>query len=277
MPISPEINDSILYQARQDLHKSIVNRISEKNIFTRFWEIVEGILFRNYKLVLTGAIAVIIGIGIGFLIFSNNLQNSDSVELSSVFANKNILPGEEIKFNNLHFIDSDASDGDVSFTFDAVKPVKVKGKLSDPLVQKVLAYSLVSEDNAGVKIRTVNAISEQAGQKIKPDNQVKSALITALKFDSNPGVRRQALLALQKFPFDKEIKEAFLFTLTNDKNAGLRIAAINSINPDNLDKITIDKNLLEILKQKINNDENEYIRLRAKAVYEEVKNNENSL
>jgi hypothetical protein len=71
------------------------------------------------------------------------------------------------------------------------------------------------------------------------------------------------------FPFDEEIKQAFLHVLMRDKNPALRIAAINSLDSARVEGQPRDKDLLEVLKERMQSDENNYIRIRAKAVLKE--------
>lgn len=177
----------------------------------------------------------------------------------------------DTRIANVRFIKSDVSGGEMEFTFDAVSPVHMKGNINDERVQKVLAHALVNDENPGVRLRSVSAFSTQI-QKLKmPDKEVKAALILALKTDANPGVRKEALKALQSFPFDDDIKQAFLDVLMRDENPALRIAAINSLDSARTQVQGSDKDLLEVLKQRIQTDDNSYIRIRAKAVMEEIK------
>ena len=138
-------------------------------------------------------------------------------------------------------------------------------------MQKVLAHALVNDENPGVRLRSVSAFSTQI-QKLKmPDREVKAALILALKTDGNPAVRKEALKTLQGFPFDEEIKQVFLHVLMRDNNPALRIAAINSLDSARVQGQGTDKDFLEVLKERMQSDENNYIRIRAKSVLEEIK------
>ena len=166
---------------------------------------------------------------------------------------------------NLRFIDADPSDGNVEFTYEATAPVHVRGNVNDPMVQDVLSEALVDAQNPGVRLRAVSMLNTD---KLKqPDADVKRALITALKLDENNGVRKQALAALQNFPFDNEIRDALLFVLNNDSNPAMRIAAIDAIRTERYR----DPEVLRVLEEKANTDGNEYIRYRSRAVLQEAK------
>jgi hypothetical protein len=170
----------------------------------------------------------------------------------------------ETEIANVRFIDQNsAGDGTVEFAFDAIRPVRIKGNVNDPKIQEMLTYALVKEHNAGVRLRAVSTISANHS---KPDSKVKEALLTALRSDSNDGVRKEALAVLQKYPFDEEIQVAFLYVLQNDPNPAMRIEAIKSLEAKNIEG----KQLIQVLRDRMESDNNSFIRQKAKAVLEEV-------
>ena len=120
-------------------------------------------------------------------------------------------------------------------------------------------------------MKTVSTFSDQT--KIQPsmEKEVKSSLLAVLKYDGNPGVRKEALKALQKFPIDDDIVEGILYVLKNEKNTGMRIAAINFLDFSKLSGQSVDKDLLETLKERMQSDDNNYIRIRGNAAFQEVK------
>lgn len=179
------------------------------------------------------------------------------------------LGGGEIEVANVRFVDPDSSDGQIEFTFDAVRPMRVKGNVSEAHIQKILTHALLNEQNPGVRLRAVNALSAQ--QVKASDPEVKAALIRALQSDENPAVRKEAVTVLQKFPLDDDIKRAFLQVLQHDNNSALRIAAINGLAAAGTEKRPADQQMLDVLRDTMNSDDNGYIRLRAKSVLEGVR------
>ncbi|MGI8784673.1 MAG: HEAT repeat domain-containing protein [Acidobacteriota bacterium] len=179
------------------------------------------------------------------------------------------LAGGEIEVANVRFVDPDSSDGQVEFTFDAVRPMRVKGSVSEAHIQKILTHAMLNEQNPGVRLRAVNALSAQ--QVRASDPEVKAALIRALQSDENPAVRKEAVTVLQKFPLDDDIKRAFLHVLQHDNNSALRIAAINGLAAARTEQRPADQQMLDVLRDTMNSDDNGYIRLRAKSVLEGVR------
>ena len=65
---------------------------------------------------------------------------------------------KDISISNIQFIDSDPSDGEVEFTFQASKPVRLKGNVNDPKIQSVLTYAMLNEQNPGSRLNSINAM-----------------------------------------------------------------------------------------------------------------------
>jgi len=175
------------------------------------------------------------------------------------------------EISNVKFLTVDPDAGSVEFTFDATSPVHMKGSISDPRIQEILARTMVGDRNPGIRLRSANMLSSQAQRLKMPDKEVKSALIHALRSDSNPAVRKEAMKTLLAFPFDEEVKQAFLFVLVHDGNPAMRIAAINSLDSARVQDQPADNDLLEVLKERMHSDNNNYVRIKAKSVLEEAK------
>ena len=104
---------------------------------------------------------------------------------------------------------------------------------------------------------------------IKIDNDVRDALITVILTDNNPGVRYEAMKLARKLPFDNEIKQAYLTILKTDSSSSLKIEAINALVEAGDNGLLLDKQELDIFKQKLQTDENSYIRYRSKTILQE--------
>jgi HEAT repeat protein len=174
---------------------------------------------------------------------------------------------ENTKIRNVRFIDQDAGDGEVEFMFEAVKPVRIKGNVNDREIQNILTYSILNEENPGVRLNSINLINANQPQHV--DKEIKDVLLDAVRYDVNPGVRREALKTLKNLPYDEEIKDAMLYVLLNDKTSGLRIEAINVLAQAQKNGHNFNEQDLSIFKKKLEADENNYIRYKAKNVLQE--------
>ena len=259
--------EQLLREARQELRAAIRTEQIRPSLWNRLSDFAGEYILPNYKIALGSVALLAAGILIGRLALSPTQQQSGV--LLPTTGKVAAFPEGDTRITNVRFLNADAGGDQIEFTFDAVSPVHMKGSINDERVQKVLAHSLINDQNPGVRLRSVNAFSAQIQNLKLPDRDVKAALILAMKTDDNPGVRREALKTLQSFPFDEEIKQAFLHVLMRDKNPALRIAAINSLDSTRVQGQPTDKGLLEVLKQRMQSDENNYVRIRAKAVLEE--------
>jgi hypothetical protein len=176
----------------------------------------------------------------------------------------------EQRIGQVRFAELPGAPGEFEFTYDQVTPMRVRGTINDPQIQRLLARALVGDDNPGVRLRAVSAIPSRPARQA--DQEVKAALILALKTDPNAGVRKEVLSVLRRLPADLSIRDALLHTLLYDANPGLRVAAVNGLDSLALDPATRDENLMSVLRQASQNDKNTYIRTRANAVLMEVRN-----
>jgi reverse gyrase len=266
------VTDTLLQEARRELRGALRSERLKQSIWEKLAERVRIFTLPQYKIAFGAVGALAVGLFLGYLLFSPRLGGREIQQLPTQAAKETTQPlGGNTQITNVHFVSSDPTSGEVEFTFDAVKPVHMKGSVNDPDIQKVLAYALLNEQNPGVRLRSVDAIGSEQLKPAGAERDIKRTLIAALKSDKNPGVRKEALAVLQKFPFDEEVKQAFLDVLMYDANSGLRIAAINALEDARGENLPLDPEVLKVFKQKMQSDDNNYIRLRARAVVEEMK------
>ncbi len=272
------VNDEFLSDARRELRKSLYEENERKSFSRNIFDELKLFFSKNYAYAFASISFLVIGFLAGYLIFSQN-ENADQNFMKYGNSSKLISQNDEAilsdtKISDFRFIDSDASDGEIEFSFYAVKPMQIKGNINDESIQKLLAYSLMNQDNDGIKLRTIGAISSQPKSQIEKDDRIKDALISTLKNDQNAGVRREALLALEKFDYDEKVKDVILSVLSNDENPGLRIAAIKILNSRTEHKNNLDDEIIKVLENKSENDNNNFVRVSAKSLLEEAKQNE---
>ena len=260
-----EVDERVLSAARYQLRGALRSEKNNANIFRSISENLTQLFSSPLKFALTSAIILMIGIFIGSQLLSKSpteqFGNQNNGE--NRFASLN----EDISITNLRFVDSDASDGEVEFTFDASRPVRLRGKVSDPQIQGVLTYAMLNEQNPGSRLNSINAMDTKQNEPY--DQDVKDALVTVVMTDKNPGVRREALKLMNKFPYDENIKQALLFVITNDTVSGLRIEALNSVIEASNKGYKLDSEELNLFRNKIQQDENPYIKMRSKTILQE--------
>jgi len=259
-----EVTEPLLKEARHQLRGALRVEQGKQSLWDRIIDGMRERVFPQYKLALGGIAILVIGIFLGKMVFIPSANQA--LPAQTVKEELPIVPGDT-RITNVRFINADPTQGEIEFAFEAVKPVRMKGSINDERIQKILVHALLNEQNAGVRLQSISAMALQK----TPDREVKSTLIAALTTDENPGVRKEALLALKNFSMDDDIKRAFLFVLTHDRNPGLRIAAINYLDSARVAGKVYDQDILKVLRDKMQSDDNNYIRIRAKAAIEEIK------
>lgn len=267
-----DANEKLLVSARYDLMRKIREEASKTPVKEKIIEWLKNIFVTNYKISFGAITLVLIGVFVGYFMFYSS--NDQPIITTSKSINIDDYQRLEPQITNIRIPNPFFEGGEIEVTFGGsggISPISYKGTADDPLIQKVLATTLVEQTNPGLRLRTVNTISSQfESESFIPDPKVKEALITALKKDSNPAVRKEALNALTKFPFDLQIRDALLFVLSNDNNSGLRVAAINSLAQMKIQGRSLDDKIVSVLNTKAENDENAFIRLRAASLVKEV-------
>jgi hypothetical protein len=260
-----EVDDNFLFEARSQLRGAIRNERRHAGYFESLIRYILDFITVPFRTVLSGAVILSIGFAAGYLFFGNSgvkpnevLQNPD---------NGFSLIQNDVAISNLTFIDSNPFDGEVEFTFVAVKPMTLKGSVDDPKIHSILTYAMLNEQNPGARLNSINAMD--SGNLIALDKDVKNALITVLLTDKNQGVKREALKLMKKFPYDEDIKQALIYILTNDTSSGLRIEAINALVENVRAGQILNKKDLDLFKQKLQTDDNSYIRFRTKTILQE--------
>lgn len=267
-----EVDEKLLVSARNNLMRSIRNEAVKETASEKILKWLKNIFIVNYKLSFGSLTLVVIGVFVGYFLFYSSNQQIATVSKSVDLDN---LSQYETGVSNIRIPNPFLKGGEIEVIFGGTggtSPISYKGTADDPIIQRALATALVTQENPGLKLRTVNTLAStvQSDQFI-PDPKVKSALITAMKNDKNPAVRREALNVLQKFSFDQEIRDAYLYVLSNDSNSGLRVAAINALANLKVQGNSLDEKIINVLNKKAENDDSDFIRLRAASLIKEVK------
>lgn len=263
-----EVTDELLDEARRELRVALRLERTRRSFWTEWLERFNILGYPGVRVALGGVATLVIGFSIGYMVFVpvdrfGTLGTSPAVGQATA-------ERSETRVSNFRFVQQWPEQDEVEFTFDMVTPVHMKGNINENAVQRVMAEALLNDRNPGARLRTVSAIANQVEGSKTPDKEIKAALIQTVKSDGNVGVRREALKAIQKFPLDNEIKDALLYVLRYDENPGRRIDAINYLQSPELSRQFIDKDFLDVLKERMQSDNNNYIRIRAKNFYEEV-------
>jgi len=160
-------------------------------------------------------------------------------------------PGQPVSIGGITSIEKQPGTDNVKVQYDTRSPASVEGSVSDPKVQDLLLYAAKSNENSGVRLNSVDALTSKAD-----DPRVRETLTYALRYDSNPGVRLMALDGLGSYVKDDiRVRNAVLEALLNDSNLGVRSGALHALEP-----VRADSSVRMALQQLSKEDPSEYIR-----------------
>ena len=145
----------------------------------------------------------------------------------------------------------------VSIKFNTVVPQEAQGSLNDQKIQQLLLYAARNNYNSGVRMDSVGLLTQNP-----TDAHFRDALIYALQYDSNPGVRFKALDGLGAYvKDDTSVRDAVLRALVNDTNPGVRTEALRLIEP-----VKADGSVRGVLMALAAKDSSQYIRSQARTL-----------
>jgi hypothetical protein len=164
---------------------------------------------------------------------------------------------QEASISGITSIEKDPTTNTVKVQYDRVSPGSVQGTVNDPKVQDLLLYAAKSNDNVGVRLNSIDALSARTD-----DAKVRETLTYALRYDSNPGVRLHSLEGLSSFvKEDIRVRNAVMEALLNDSNLGVRSGALHALEP-----VKTDSSVRMALQQLAKEDPSDYIRSESKRV-----------
>jgi len=118
----------------------------------------------------------------------------------------------EASITGIRSITQEPGTNKIDIKYDTVSTLETQGSMNDQRIQQLLLFAARNNYNSGVRMDSVDLLTQ------KPDvSQVRDALIYALQYDTNPGVRLKALDGLGGFVKDDvRVRDTVLEALVND-------------------------------------------------------------
>jgi hypothetical protein len=145
----------------------------------------------------------------------------------------------------------------VEVHFNRLVPETTHGSLDDPQIRQLLLLGAESQMNPGVEEKSVSLLADEclAGHQCS-DGPVRNALLVALRYDKDAGVRLKALDGLKPYVAeDMRVRDAVLESLMDDSDAGVRSQAIELLQP-----VEADSSVRQVLHTVASEDDNPHIR-----------------
>jgi hypothetical protein len=155
----------------------------------------------------------------------------------------------------------------VEVRYNQVVPQRLQGSLDDPAIRQLLMVASQNSASAGVRDDSVGLLAAEcrAGRGCQAAG-IRDALMVALRYDKNAGVREKALEGLEPYVTeDVRVRNAVLEALLNDGDPRIRTAAINILEP-----VEADTSVRQVLHTVANSDQNPHIRTVSREVLSRV-------
>jgi hypothetical protein len=152
--------------------------------------------------------------------------------------------------------------GLVQVKYNRLVPETVQGSLDDPQIRQLLMLGTKLATNNDVHADSVALLASEcrAGHNcdVSGDgsNEIRSTLVSSLRYDKSPAVRLKALDGLQPYVAqDEHVRDAVLDALMHDKSADVRTQAISMLTP-----VEADSSVRQVLRTVSSQDVNPAIR-----------------
>jgi hypothetical protein len=155
----------------------------------------------------------------------------------------------------------------VEVRYNRLVPDQMQGSLDDPAIRQLLMLAMQDSVSAGVRDDSIGLMAAEcrAGHSCKPEG-IRDALMAALRYDRNAGVRAKALDGLEPYVAeDLRVRDAVLEALLTDSDPQIRSEAINILEP-----VEADTSVRQVLTSVADSDQNPHIRTVSRQVLSHV-------
>jgi anti-sigma factor RsiW len=166
--------------------------------------------------------------------------------------------GAPAEIANISSIVREPNSHRVEVRYNQLVPQRIEGSLDDPAIRQLLMLASQNSASTGVRDDSVGLMAAEckAGHGCQKATGILDALMVALRYDKNEGVREKALEGLEPYVAeDVRVRDAVLEALMNDGDPRIRTAAINILEP-----VEADTSVRQVLYSVSNTDSNPHIR-----------------
>ncbi len=258
--IQPRISADRLQGNRWLLHQNLQKE--NRSLFSlKQW--LSGLAERPVTVAFQGA-AMAMAFVLGIYVASPTASLTNQLEGLNVAVEKTgltplqLVNDEDYEIYQFRVNNYDANTGDIDLFFSLASETRVTGNVADQNIHGLMAVALQNDIDSASRLDTIDAL-----QAVSSGDQVFQALIHVLSNDQNPGVRYQAVRSLVALAHEEEVRDALRSALSDDVNPGVRLEAFQAL------VAYPEEETLQIFRQKMDADSNEYIRNQSRTLVEE--------
>jgi hypothetical protein len=146
---------------------------------------------------------------------------------------------------------------EVEVRYNEIVPRQIEGSLDDPAIRQLLMMASENGATPGIRDDSVGLLAAEcrAGHSCNAAG-IRDALMVALRYDKNEGVREKALKGLEPYVAeDMRVRDAVLEALLNDGDPRIRSEAITLLEP-----VEADTTVRQVLSTVATSDQSPQIR-----------------
>lgn len=170
---------------------------------------------------------------------------------------------EGVEVANISSIVREPNSEQVVVRYNQLVPAEITGSLDSDEIRRLLMLASANSNSAGLRDHSVELLADEcrAGHGCTGTG-IRDALMFALRYDRDAGVRNKALEGLQPYVAeDLRVRDVVLEALLNDSDPKIRTAAINILEP-----VDADTTVRQVLHTVANSDQSPQIRLVSRQV-----------
>lgn len=274
----PEPDANLLARSRMRLEEAL-DALPPKRWFERALQLVRNNAASLQAAPIAAALLLLVGLGAGSLggyhvamsrtakVEAQNAASPDTGQAQALAATTAPQANGSIAVASVSSIVRDPNTQLVEVRYNQLVPRAVRGSLDDPAIRQLLMLASEDTASAGVRDDSVDLLASacKAGHACQAAG-MRDALMMALRYDGNAGVREKALEGLQPYVAqDMRVRDAVLEALLNDNDPRIRSAAISVLEP-----VEADTSVRQVLQSVANSDRSPQIRLVSRQVLSRV-------
>ena len=211
------------------------------------------------------ALLLLAGAGAGALGGYHVAQSRSIQDTALAETTRTALPAQAnpVEVANVSSIVRQPNSEMVEVRFNKLVPGEMKGTLDDPAIRQLLMLASANASSDNVHDNSVELLAAEcrAGHGCTGAG-IRDALLVALRYDRNSGVRLKALEGLEPYVAeDIGVRDAVLESLLNDSDPKIRTTAINMLEP-----VDADTTVRQVLHTVAHSDRSPQIRLVSRQV-----------
>jgi hypothetical protein len=246
-----DVSASFLAANRMQLQESLEHAAQSRSFLSSFIFDFAGWMHQIKLAPALTAVLLIIGfaggVGTTYRMMQKPIPNPDNELIQQ--------PPDSASVVGVESVIPEANSNRVSIKYNTLQPQTRQGAVTDPYIQQLLLLGARNNRNSGVVLDSIALLSRRP-----EDNAVREALMYALRYDKNPGVRLRALDGLKGYVRDDvQVRDAVVEALMHDTNAGIRQEAIGLLDP-----VKADSSVHQALQVLADRDDNKFIRAESK-------------